>query len=71
MNRLRAHILETETAVAYLISVAITACGISIVAGTLATGSLLAWTLAGLATATIGSVSLFEQVKAWVETPGS
>jgi hypothetical protein len=52
-----------ETAVAYLISVGITACGIWIVAGTLAAGSPLAWTLAGLATVTIGSFSLFEQYK--------
>ena len=53
-----------ETAVAYLISVGITACGIWIVAGTLAAGSPLAWTLAGLVTVTIGSLSLLEQVKA-------
>jgi hypothetical protein len=53
-----------ETAVAYLISVGITVCGIWIVAGTLAAGSPLAWTLAGLVTVTIGSLSLLEQVKA-------
>ena len=53
-----------ETAVAYLISVGITACGIWIVAGTLAAGSPLAWTLAGLATVTIRSLSRLEQVKA-------
>ena len=53
-----------ETAVAYLISVGVTACGIWIVAGTLAAGSPLAWTLAGLATVTIGSLSRLEQVKA-------
>ena len=52
-----------EAAVAYLISVGITACGIWVVAGTLAAGSPLAWTLAGLATITIGSFSLFEQFK--------
>ena len=52
-----------ETAVAYLISVGITACGIWVVAGTIAAGSPLAWTLAGLATVTVGSLSLFEQLK--------
>ena len=54
---------EMETAVAYLISVGITACGIWVVAGTIAAGSPLAWTLAGLATITVGSLSLFEQLK--------
>ena len=54
---------EMETAVAYLISVGIAACGIWVVAGTIAAGSPLAWTLAGLATVTVGSLSLFEQLK--------
>ena len=53
-----------ETAIAYLISVGIVACGIWVVAYTLAAGSPLAWTLAGLTTVTIGSFSLFEQFKA-------
>jgi hypothetical protein len=52
-----------ETAVAYLISIGITAGGTWILAGTLAAGSPLAWTLAGLATVAIGSFSLFEQIK--------
>jgi hypothetical protein len=52
-----------ETAVAYLVSVGITAFGIWVVAGTIAGGSPLAWTLAGLAAVTIGSLSLFEQLK--------
>ena len=51
-----------EAAVAYLISVGIAACGIWIVAGTLAAGSPLAWTLAGLTTVAIGTFSLFEQI---------
>jgi hypothetical protein len=70
MSSLRAHSLETvtETAVAYLISVGITACGIWIVAGTLSAGSPLAWTLAGLTTVAIGTFSLFEQIKASTET---
>jgi hypothetical protein len=49
--------------VAYLISIGITAGGTWILAGTLAAGSPLAWTLAGLATVAIGSFSLFEQIK--------
>ena len=57
-----------ETAVAYLISVGITASGIWIVAASLAAGAPLAWTLAGLATVAIGSLSLFEQVKALTVT---
>ncbi|MEH2551021.1 hypothetical protein V1283_007666 [Bradyrhizobium sp. AZCC 2262] len=52
-----------EITVAYLISVGIIACGIWVVAGTIAAGSPLAWTLAGLVTVTVGSLSLFEQVK--------
>jgi hypothetical protein len=56
-------ILGMETAVAYLISVGITACGIWVVAGTIAAGSPLAWTLAGLATVTVGSLSFFDQLK--------
>jgi hypothetical protein len=52
-----------ETAVAYLISVGITACGIWVVAGTIAAGSPWAWTLAGLITVAVGSFSLFGQVQ--------
>jgi hypothetical protein len=52
-----------DAAAAYLISVGIAACGIWIVAGSLAAGAPWAWTLAGLATITVGSLSLFEQVK--------
>ena len=54
---------EMETAVAYLISVGITVCGIWVVAGTITAGSPLPWTLAGLVAVTVGSLSLFEQVK--------
>jgi len=49
-----------ETAVAYLISVGITACGIWVVAGTIAAGSPLAWTLMGLLTVIVGSISHYQ-----------
>jgi hypothetical protein len=51
---------ETETAVAYLISLGIAAGGVCIVGGTIAAGSDLAWTIAGLATVAIGAFSFFE-----------
>jgi hypothetical protein len=57
-----------ETTVAYLISVVIIACGIGIVAGTLAASQPLAWTVAGLATIAIGSLSLFLEIKASTST---
>ena len=52
-----------EAAVAYLISVGILACGLWIVAGTLASGLPMAWTFAGLVTVLVGSASLFDQIK--------
>jgi hypothetical protein len=51
---------ETETTVACLISLGIAACGIWIVAGTIAAGSALAWTIMGLATFSIGACSVFQ-----------
>lgn len=60
MSSYRFLLWETETAVAYLISLGIFACGIWIVAGTIAAGSGLAWTIAGLATAAIGAFSFFQ-----------
>jgi hypothetical protein len=54
---------EMETGAAYLISVGITAFGLWVVAGAITAGSPLAWTLAGLAVVTVGSLSLFEQFK--------
>jgi len=60
MSRHRSMLWETEIAVAYLISLGIAACGIWIVAGTIAAGSALAWTIVGLATVAIGAVSFFE-----------
>ena len=52
-----------ETLTAYLISIGIIACGIWIVAGTIAAGSALPWTLAGAAPAAIGVFSLIEQIQ--------
>jgi hypothetical protein len=54
---------EMEAGAAYLISVGITAFGSWIVTGTIAAGSPLAWTLAGLIVVAVGSLSLFEQLK--------
>ncbi len=53
---------ETETTVAYLISLGIAACGIWIVAGTIAADSALAWTIMGLMTFSIGAFSIFQLV---------
>jgi uncharacterized membrane protein YiaA len=65
MNSPRAydHGGRLEAAVAHLISIGIIAGGIWIVAGTLAAGSPLVWSLAGLVTVAIGSLSLFGQIK--------
>jgi hypothetical protein len=60
MTRSRFILWETETAVAYLISLGIAAGGVCIVGGTIAAGSALAWTIAGLATVAIGAFSFFE-----------
>jgi hypothetical protein len=54
---------EMETGAAYLISVGIIAFGIWVVAGAIAAGSPLAWTLGGLITVAIGSFSFFLQCK--------
>lgn len=51
---------ETETAVAYLISLGIAAWGICIVGGTITASSALVWTIAGLVTFAIGSFSFFQ-----------
>jgi hypothetical protein len=60
MSNSRFILWETETAVAYLISLGIAAWGICIVVGTIAAGSALAWTIAGLVTVAIGSFSFFQ-----------
>jgi hypothetical protein len=64
MNSPRAHNRGggLETAVAYLISIGIIAGGIWILTETLASGSPLVGTLAGLVTVAIGSFSLFQQI---------
>ena len=54
---------DMETGAAYLISVGITAFGSWVVAGTIAAGSSLAWTFAGLVIVAVGSLSLFEQLE--------
>ena len=46
-----------------LISVGINAFGVWIVAGTLAAGSPLAWTLMGLLTVIVGLISLYGSVR--------
>jgi hypothetical protein len=52
-----------ESIAAYSVSLGITACGIWVVAGSIAEGSSLAWIIAGLAAVTIGSLSFFDQFK--------
>ena len=49
-----------NAAFSFLISVGIVAFGIWIIAGTIAAGSPLAWTLMGLLTAIVGSISLYQ-----------
>ena len=50
-------------AFSFLISVGIIAFGIWIVAGTIAAGSALAWTLMGLLTVIVGSISLYQAIR--------
>ena len=49
-----------DAAFSFLISVGIIAFGIWIVAGTIAAGSPLAWTLMGLLTVIVGSISHYQ-----------
>ncbi len=51
-----------DAAFSFLISAGIIAFGIWIVAGTIAAGSPLAWTLMGLLTVIVGSISLIKQL---------
>ena len=51
---------ESETAVAYLISVGITTGGFYVVGEAIAADAALPWIIAGLATIAIGAVSFFE-----------
>ncbi len=52
-----------DAAFSFLISVGIIAFGIWIVAGTIAAGSALAWTLMGLVTVIVGSISLYQAIR--------
>ena len=52
-----------DDAFSFLISVGIIAFGIWIVAGTIAAGSALAWTLMGLLTVIVGSISLYQATR--------
>ena len=52
-----------DTVLSLLISVGIIAFGVWIVVGTLAAGSPLAWTLMGLLTVIVGSISLYGSVR--------
>jgi hypothetical protein len=51
-----------DAAFSFLIPVGIIAFGIWIVAGTIAAGSPLAWTLIGLVPAIVGSISLYQGI---------
>ena len=52
-----------DTVLSLLISVGIIAFGVWIVAGTLAAGSPLAWTLMGLLTVIVGLISLYGSIR--------
>jgi hypothetical protein len=52
-----------NAAFSFLISVGILALGIWIVAGSIAAGSPLGWTLMGLLAVIVGSISLYEAVR--------
>jgi hypothetical protein len=52
-----------DAAFSFLISVGIIAFGIWIVAGAIAAGSALAWTLMGLLTVIVGSISLYQAIR--------
>lgn len=51
-----------DAAFSFLISAGILAFGIWIVAGTIAAGSPLAWTLMGLLTVIVGSISHYQTI---------
>jgi hypothetical protein len=52
-----------DAAFSFLISVAILTFGIWIVAGEIAAGSPLGWTLMGLLTVIVGSISLYRAIR--------
>ena len=51
-----------NAAISFQISIGIIAFGIWIIAGTIAAGSPLAWTLMGLLTVIVGSISLYQAI---------
>ena len=53
-----------DTTFSFLISAGIIAFGVWIVAGTIAAGSPLTWTLTGLLPVVVGSISLYQAVPA-------
>jgi hypothetical protein len=53
-----------ETTFSFLISAGIIAFGVWIVAGTIAAGSPLTWTLMGLLPVVVGLISLYQAVRA-------
>jgi hypothetical protein len=55
--------VNMDAAFSFLISVGIIAFGIWIVAGSIADGSALAWTLMGLLTVIVGSISLYQAIR--------
>jgi hypothetical protein len=54
--------VNMDAAFSFLISAGIIAFGIWIVAGTIAAGSPLVWTLTGLLTVIVGSISLYQRI---------
>lgn len=60
MSRHPLTLRESETAVAFLISLGIIAGGVYVVGEAIAAGAALPWMIAGLTIAAIGAVSFFE-----------
>jgi hypothetical protein len=52
-----------DTVLSFLISAGIVAFGVWIVAGTIAAGSPLGWTLLGLLPVIVGSISLYQAIR--------
>jgi hypothetical protein len=52
-----------DTVLSLLISAGIIAFGVCVVAGTVAAGSLLGWTLMGIIPVAVGLISLFSEIR--------
>jgi uncharacterized membrane protein HdeD (DUF308 family) len=52
-----------DTVLSLLISAGIIAFGVCVVAGTVAAGSLLGWTLMGIISVAVGLISLFSEIR--------